>query len=139
MEPCISMKKFWEQVFLGFHGKNHLFQRKSGYSDLRLSIPCQSRDRFLKKFWEQVFLGFRGSYCSNVKAAVHIFAQVFSASRVKISGNSFREIWTTIQTCPPKFRLELTILQIVSKRVRERRYTKTGILTLAISHPIVCI
>ena len=25
------LKKFWEQVFLGFHGKNHLFQRKSGY------------------------------------------------------------------------------------------------------------
>jgi hypothetical protein len=33
MEPCISTKKFWEQVFLGFQGKNHLFQRKSGYSD----------------------------------------------------------------------------------------------------------
>jgi hypothetical protein len=36
------MKKFWEQVFLGFHGKNHLFQRKSGYSDICLSILCLS-------------------------------------------------------------------------------------------------
>jgi hypothetical protein len=42
MEPCMSMKKFWEQVFLGFHGKNHLFQRKSGYSDVCLSILCLS-------------------------------------------------------------------------------------------------
>ena len=31
------------------------------------------------------------------------------------------------------------ILQKVSKRVRERQYTKTGILTLAISHAFVCI
>ena len=54
---------------------------------------------------------------------------------------NFRQLFSKendeIQTCPPKFRLELTILQIVSKRPRERRYTKTGILTLAISYHIV--
>jgi hypothetical protein len=31
------------------------------------------------------------------------------------------------------------ILQKVSKRLRERRYTKTGNSTLAISYAIVCI
>ena len=36
--------KFWEQVFLGFQGKNHLFQRKSGCSHFCSSIPCKSRD-----------------------------------------------------------------------------------------------
>ena len=109
MEPCILTKKFWEQVFRGFRGKNHLFQRKSGCSDFCSSIPCSSRDLILmepcistEKFWEQVFLGFqekthlfqRKSGCSDLRLSILCLSDVtFSlwshASRWKSFGNKF--------------------------------------------------
>jgi hypothetical protein len=75
MESCISTKKFWEQVFLGFQGKNHLFQRKSGCSDFAQVFPdghVTNRKSFLNKF----FLDFMEKItCSNVKAAVQILLE----------------------------------------------------------------
>jgi hypothetical protein len=92
MEPCISTKKFWEQVFLGFQGKNHLFQRKSGYSHFCSSIPCKSDVTLSNGIMhlDEKVLGTSFSWISGKnhlfqrKSGCSDFAQVFFASHVTV-------------------------------------------------------